>query len=868
MAFTVTHRAEFTDLLGVDWRVDILKDQAQAAIGVLQATGDPLHIEWLTPGDDLLFNPIKGSIVMLNIECTTNFQYIDLYSSENMVYKMKIYYASTLYWQGWVSSDYTEPYDTPPYTVSIVAADGLGMLKNIAYDNVGVAYTGRDEEDDILLDIFAKIGYTTFTEYCNIYEDRMADAVTDSPFVQCVIDNDLFQGMDCYTVLDAILKPYNAVIRQLSGEFVIYRPVELVEDDLYGRIITAGAVTGTHIHPDQFLQRPVLSPTSDLADVNGGVMMMQPPIKQFTAEQDYGNRESWLKNYKFNADTYDNSTYSFDNWIRVGTAGIQRPVSFVLIKKETEGIAFLPTVNTPPDLTSYVYQIFGNYAKLTNNDIILEFEYRLINLTGSDVTNLNIDFIITDGTYEWYLNELDENSLEWVNAYRFVAIIEATVPKGQGEWISYSRSIPGLPIDGPFIMELFQADQDIYLCYRNIKFSTTSDAVVIRTKKVSRWKPWVLLTPLAIVRFFGGGYKKVKDTFITDNEDVVSKTYNTPDPATIQGNLVEQQYILGDCEDTGVTNVIEQFMGSLAVSTTGSLTQTATNFVIANDADYATGGVLLTSNSNDIVFTSDTAGTNFTGNTTIINATGDLSGSVTATSANQTAIAQVAAITLTGTSGSAKISTMYSSKVATFDSDLNTTASNFVTDNEVYFAANNITLSFSVNDIIFTETVALGGFGSIAIGNLTSNLNGTLDAGKQTAAQDAVARIDTITLTGTSGTANILCDGKTHTATFDTGVSLDYTTSWHTRGNTEAQPIIELIADEIATLYNKGRQFIQLPMEELEGNPTNFIPTYNLQDPINVTGVDYKLFATNRAALDVRNRTWTADIIEIGVKAP
>jgi hypothetical protein len=267
MAFTVTHTAEFTDRLGTDWKVDILKDVAQGAITTLQVTGDPLHIEWLAPSDDLLTNPVKGSTATLNLECVTNFQYIGFYNSEEMVYKMKVYKATVLYWQGWLSTDYTEPYDPVPYTVALTAADGLGMLRDIEYKNAGVYYPDRDEEDDILLNILGKIGYTQFTEFCNIYEDRMSDAAGDSPFTQVLADNDNFKDLDCYSTLEAICKHYHAIIRQWAGEMVIYRPTELVDDTVLGRIITSGAVTATSLSPDQFLPRTGVA--SNIVDVLG-----------------------------------------------------------------------------------------------------------------------------------------------------------------------------------------------------------------------------------------------------------------------------------------------------------------------------------------------------------------------------------------------------------------------------------------------------------------------------------------------------------------------------------------------------------------------------------------------------------------------
>lgn len=664
--FQVKKRAEFTDILGVDWKDDIEED-GTPVMATMQATGDPLHIEWLTPGDDIILNPIKGSIATLNIECNTDSQYIDLYNSGSMVFKRKIYCGDTLYWQGWVNSDYTEPYSNPPYTVSIVASDGLGMLKNILYDNAGTAYEDRDYQHNILLNIFAKIGYTQFTEYCNIYEDRMDDGVADSPFVQCLADNDVFAGLDCYTVLEAILKPYNAIIRQLDGEFVIFRPVELKEAIVYGRIITAGSVTGTSIDPDQFLNRPGLTDSSDLIDVNGGVLMMQPPIKKFTAYQDYGYKESWIDNHRF---AFDSDTHTFEAWTIHGGDNFH-PLQYRT--GEPEGLLINPAT------AQFITQPFGDYARASGADVFrFEFDYKFINATGSVVTNTSFNIALINGSTPYYLKHPasdDDTTVQWTTTISYLTITVDAVAKGEGQWQTWTRYVTGLPEDGALQVVLY-SHPTLSLCINNVRFYATSDNIITLKKKVDWLERIRLFTYLTLAmipafsiimltKYFQTVYDKKPEPKkpISDVKEVVVHEYVATN--AINGKDMSVSYILGDVTDTGIDNVLEQFKGSLCISITGSLTQTE---------------------------------------------------------------------------------------------------------------------------------------------------------------------------------------------------------SWHTRGNTEGLRLLQIAANEIADLHSKGRHFVQLPMEENEGDPTNFRVTYNLQDPINMTGA-VKCFAVNRASLDVKMREWSADIIEIGVKA-
>jgi len=855
MAYGIKYRCEWTDIQSIDWRVEILEDDYAGAISAMIASGEPLTIDYLTPGDDLTLGPIKGSMATLNVECTTNFEYIGLYSEEDLVRPMNVYKNEVLYWSGWLSNEYTEPYDNVPYTVSITASDALGLLKNIEYKDSGVAYTGRDTETDIILEILAKIGHTQFTEYCNLYEDRMDDGVANSPFDQAYIDNDLFTDADCYSVLQAILIKYNAVIRQKGGTFIIYRPTELVQDTVYGRIITAASTTGTSITPDKIIDREGLA----LIDVEGGVLMYKPPMTTFTAQQDYGNRESWIKNHNFSIDTWQGylaGNARFTYWTNACPVS---PVShFDRMRKETDGIML-----SNLGLSLGVTQSFGTNAKACSDAMVFSCDYLLVNLSAAAINNVSVVISISDDTGTYYLDaDGSETDATWTTTlYQTVGVTVATAEVGMGAWQSMLFNFVGLPVDGPYTIRMLgSSEEDIALCYRNVRFYSTSDSIATNTRKVSRWKKWVnLIPPFGIIRFFGGGYRNERDVDITDNEEIVERNYTVDNG--VQGEEGKQTYILGDVEDTGIVNVLEQFRGALALSITGGLTQAAVDFVNAQGSYYTAGGVVVTSSGNKVVFTSSVAGTNFTGSTTITNASGDLAGSVATTRANQTGQPQIETLTLTGASGSCNILAAGQTWPLDFTTTLTLTAAQFVTDYADQFEGEGIEVTSSDEDIIFTEITYGDGFTAPTIVNVSANLDGTV-AHTQAGLAD-IARIDEVTLTGTSGTANILCDGVTRLATFNTDTVVAFTSSWHTRDNAEALPLAELIAEEVADMYSEGRQFIQLNLYELT---ESLDLLKNLQDPLNLDAGHNRVFAINRGSLDCKMREWTIDMIEIGDK--
>lgn len=224
-----------------------------------------------------------------------------------------------------------------------------------------------------------------------------------------------------------------------------------------------------------------------------------------------------------------------------------------------------------------------------------------------------------------------------------------------------------------------------------------------------------------------------------------------------------------------------------------SLTITNQNFVTLYAADYLAQAIVLTSSVADLIFTAQVAGTGFT-NPTSVNTPGDLDGSVANTQANVPAVAQVDTVTLTGTLGGANMTVVGGlTKAILFNSSLTQTATDFDTAHSAAYTAEGITVTSSGDDIIFTAAVAGTPFSAPVVDNSDDVLDGTVantlvdtDTGDtygittanrpeyEYTVLAAVAQVDTITLTGASGTANVtLAGGLTKLATFAAGGTQD-----------------------------------------------------------------------------------------------
>lgn len=192
---------------------------------------------------------------------------------------------------------------------------------------------------------------------------------------------------------------------------------------------------------------------------------------------------------------------------------------------------------------------------------------------------------------------------------------------------------------------------------------------------------------------------------------------------------------------------------------------------------------------------------------------------------------KVVTVTLTGTSGTANISAddFATSYDAVFNGNLGTTASDFVTAHAGDFA-DPIVVTSSGSDLIFTGYTAGYDF-DIVIQNDLGSLDGTVVVTQEYYDEN-----------------------------------LEPTNVWSERGSAEAQPLLEFISKEIAEVYDRPHQLIQMPVIETAQN-IQIDVIGNIMDDINLYGTDVRVFVINRGEFNVRPRRWEIDVYEVGVRA-
>jgi uncharacterized protein (TIGR02145 family) len=540
-------------------------------IDLVGAGPEPAKIEYCNESDDP-FDPIKSSRAIITAWANSMFAHDELYSTEDICHWVEIFQEEDLFWAGWVDPHQcAEPYGPVPYISTIYSTDGLTLLKAILYDNNGTYYTGRRLESQIVLDILDKIDFTEFKEYVNLYEETMDDGPGDSPFDQLSINTDIFKDMYCDEVLKEILKKYGACIRMVDGIFCIYRIAELTGATVYGRHFT-GPVTKTAISftPKQYIRRP--SHLTALLEIKTGARMIQGPAKKVTIKQDYGNKESWLNNYQFKSSSYSRVTWMFNSWEPEGSISLG-PVSD-LIAGETEGFMFT-THNPNGQHVKCIYQNFGGSAVITSDYLMLSFEYAFYNngITLVEDANFYIEIRNTASTRWLKATTVGDDvitDITWETGQNYIAVVEDSIPGFSG-WMTFERKVPGLPVNGEFIIKIYASYEDDYTIFpmmKNVKFFTSAIAISLKAEKRIvpdlKRKFIQLLKPLQLKEIY---------VFPSEQKTVIEREYTAENP--INGKELEYDTMLGDVTDVEIDNMLEQFAGSLAVLNGSVLTPAA-----------------------------------------------------------------------------------------------------------------------------------------------------------------------------------------------------------------------------------------------------------------------------------------------------
>ena len=318
---------------------------------------------------------ISGTSLEMVVQADVDGELTSLYTVDNKLFLVELYKNGVLIWTGYVLPEkYSEPYISVPYDVSVTASDGLGILKNIQYAQMGTRSIFEIIKyccDQTSLPLGFEISFS-------LLEKSMSSM--ESVLHQATLNTGTFNGMTCYEVLEECMTSLDCFITQSENGWLI---CSLVDVDKGGYIYNnQGAKTGNGKR-----EKMVLGSTGeDCYPIGTLTNEIIPACKAATFVYDYNKRPSFLVNYNFRQ--------LLEGWSAEGKAMYSHSVNDVHFVNLSERGCVYQRVDV--EKTTQVLSIAVNYCSSTTPI----YWGGNIPETGS----FNITIKLTDGTTTKYLS--------------------------------------------------------------------------------------------------------------------------------------------------------------------------------------------------------------------------------------------------------------------------------------------------------------------------------------------------------------------------------------------------------------------------------------------------------------------------------
>lgn len=275
---------------------------------------------------------VSGTSMEFRIREEIDFEFLEFYTNNPKKYKVEFYRTGTgltadstdvtsddtthtademgttvHIWSGYLNpQQYNCKYAGGNQNISFQATDGLGLLKSEPF-----TLTGFSSEFEMIRHCLDKIGLNLgYAVAIGIHENN--HNTTYPPITQTYKDCDIYEGMNCYEVLEDILGKYNATITQWESRWRIigYKDKKMTRS-LY---TWQGVYEATEAAPAVLLLDLVKS--AAYARPSGYLTMsLESGGKRVTLKHDYGRKDSFLTNHDF----AKYSDLMFDDWTKSGS---------------------------------------------------------------------------------------------------------------------------------------------------------------------------------------------------------------------------------------------------------------------------------------------------------------------------------------------------------------------------------------------------------------------------------------------------------------------------------------------------------------------------------------------------------------------
>ncbi|MEJ5962823.1 hypothetical protein [Pedobacter immunditicola] len=333
MAYGIKYKCAFSSIKGLKYQVYILKKDYDSAIIEIENMGaTPVEINY-TSNSENKFEIIRGSECILNIYSDFDGQFSEIMVADAKEYQVQVWLNDTLHWQGYVIQDnYSEPFQSAPYLISLRATDGLGDLKFLDFTaENGSPYLTDMTFAEAILNCLGKLknGSQLITSNDvlearidrNDLKNEAFNNLTVNPFI--FLEDDL-NTLKCDEVLKMILELFQCYIYYKKGKYHIERVNYKLNDVITRRTYSInfdGIQDSTNPTVNNENIRSEISKTSGLSFINADHNITYvPAYNKVQIENNVTDPNNLLHNNYFR--NWDSSNTSPLSWVKSGNISI------------------------------------------------------------------------------------------------------------------------------------------------------------------------------------------------------------------------------------------------------------------------------------------------------------------------------------------------------------------------------------------------------------------------------------------------------------------------------------------------------------------------------------------------------------------
>ena len=182
----------------------------------------------------------RGTGLDIQLEANIGLTLEDLYTDDEQSFTVRFYKNNKLVFRGFLKpDDVFESFVQDAWYINLTAIDGLGILENLSFVQEingvdGLNIFGKRKAFDIVYFCLKRIGIPMkINTFINTYYEGLTPSDSLDPLQKIYLIADRYVKIDdntimsCEEVLKSVLDIFQAVITQIDGEWYIYKPNEL-----------------------------------------------------------------------------------------------------------------------------------------------------------------------------------------------------------------------------------------------------------------------------------------------------------------------------------------------------------------------------------------------------------------------------------------------------------------------------------------------------------------------------------------------------------------------------------------------------------------------------------------------------------------